>query len=317
MRLPNLTTADGLPLHLHHWPVPANPRGTVVLVHGLGEHAGRYAHVAAALNAAGWQVLAHDQRGHGRSGGPRGGMATPHSLLADLAQVLDAARATHPGPRVLLGHSLGGLVAARFVAEALAPTPAAWSRPVDALVLSSPALDPGLNAFQKVLLAVVPALAPNLAVNNGLQPEWISRDPAVVRAYQADPLVHDRITGRLGRFIADAGPEVLAAAPRWAVPTLLMWAGADRCVAPRGSAQFAATAPAPVLTARAWPGLAHEIFNEPERAEVLAALTGWLSSGSVPELAVLGDDGGVHKGGAGVLTAAVAQLVAGDVKAGV
>jgi alpha-beta hydrolase superfamily lysophospholipase len=244
-------------------------------------------------------------------------MATPHSLLADLAQLLDAARATHPGPRVLLGHSLGGLVAARFVAEALAPTPAAWSRPVDALVMSSPALDPGLNAFQKVLLAVVPALAPNLAVNNGLQPEWISRDPAVVRAYQADPLVHDRITGRLGRFIADAGPEVLAAAPRWAVPTLLMWAGADRCVAPRGSAQFAATAPAPVLTARAWPGLAHEIFNEPEQAEVLAVLTGWLSSGSVPELAVLGDDGGVHKGGAGVLTAAVAQLVAGDVKAGV
>lgn len=274
---PTLTTADGLPLHLHHWPAPANPRGTVVVVHGLGEHAGRYAHVADALNAAGWQVLAHDQRGHGHSGGPRGGIAAPLSLLADLALVLDAARAAHPGPLVLLGHSLGGLVAARFVAEALAAAPAPWSRPVDALVLSSPALDPGLNAVQKLLLAVVPALAPNLAVNNGLTPAWISRDPAVVQAYVADPLVHNRISGRLARFIADAGPEVLAAAPRWAVPTLLMWAGADHCVAPRGSAQFAATAPATVLTARDWPGLAHEIFNEPEQAQVLAALAAWLS----------------------------------------
>jgi alpha-beta hydrolase superfamily lysophospholipase len=272
-----LPTPDGLPLHLHRWNAPAHPHGTVVLVHGLGEHAGRYAHVAATLNAAGWDVLAHDQRGHGRSGGPRGGIATPHSLLADLALVLDAARAAQPGPLVLLGHSLGGLVAARFVAEALASAPADWSRPVDALVLSSPALDPGLSAVQKLLLALVPALAPNLAVHNGLQPAWISRDPAVVRAYVADPLVHNRITGRLARFIAGAGPEVLAAAPRWAVPTLLLWAGADRCVAPRGSARFAATAPAAAVAAHAWPGLAHELFNEPERTQVLDTLQHWLA----------------------------------------
>jgi len=276
----SLQTSDGLALHLQRWPGPANPHGTVVLVHGLGEHAGRYAHVAEALNAAGWQVLAHDQRGHGRSAGPRGGIAAPDSLMADLALVLDAARAGGPGPLVLLGHSLGGLVAARFVAESLQAAPAPWSRPVDALVLSSPALDPGLNAVQRLLLAVVPAVAPNLAVNNGLKPEWISRDPAVVQAYVNDPLVHDRVSGRLARFIADAGTDVLAAAPRWAVPTLLMWAGADRCVAPQGSARFAATTPARVLTAREWPGMAHEIFNEPEKAQVLAALTSWL--GTVP-----------------------------------
>ena len=276
----SLQTSDGLALHLQRWPGPANPHGTVVLVHGLGEHAGRYAHVAAALSAAGWQVLAHDQRGHGRSAGPRGGIAAPDSLMADLALVLDAARAGGPGPLVLLGHSLGGLVAARFVAESLQAAPAPWSRPVDALVLSSPALDPGLNAVQRLLLAVVPAVAPNLAVNNGLKPEWISRDPAVVQAYVNDPLVHDRVSGRLARFIADAGTDVLAAAPRWAVPTLLMWAGADRCVAPQGSARFAATTPARVLTAREWPGMAHEIFNEPEKAQVLAALTSWL--GTVP-----------------------------------
>ncbi|MBK7614828.1 MAG: alpha/beta hydrolase [Burkholderiales bacterium] len=275
---PILQTSDSLALHLHCWPGPATPRGTVVLVHGLGEHAGRYTHVAAALNAAGWRVLACDQRGHGQSAGPRGGIAAPDSLLADLALVLDSARAEQPGPLVLLGHSLGGLVAARFAAESLAASPAAWSRPLDALVLSSPALDPGLNAVQKLLLAVVPALAPNLAVHNGLRPEWISRDPAVVQAYGADPLVHDRISGRLARFIADTGAEVLAAAQRWAVPTLLMWAGSDRCVAPRGSAAFAASAPTAVLSAREWPGLAHEIFNEPEKIQVLAALTQWLDA---------------------------------------
>jgi alpha-beta hydrolase superfamily lysophospholipase len=272
----DLHTADGLSLHLTHSDAPAPGCGTVLIVHGLGEHAGRYAHVAAALNAQGWGVLGYDQRGHGQSAGPRGGIAAPHSLLADLALVLDSARAAHPGPLVLLGHSLGGLVVARFVAESLRASPAAWARTVDALVLSSPALDPGLNPMQKLLLAVVPALAPNLAVSNGLRPAWISNDPAVVQTYVNDPLVHDRITGRLARFIADAGTEVLAAAPRWAVPTLLMWAGADRCVRPSGSAQFAQAAPAAVVRAREWPGLAHEIFNEPEQTQVLCALTQWL-----------------------------------------
>jgi alpha-beta hydrolase superfamily lysophospholipase len=98
----------------------------------------------------------------------------------------------------------------------------------------------------------------------------------VVAAYEADPLVHDRITGRLGLFIARQGPAVIAAAPRWTTPTLLMWAGADRCVAPAGSAAFAAAAPRDVVTAREWPGLFHEIFNEPEQDAVLAALADWL-----------------------------------------
>ncbi|NCT82111.1 MAG: alpha/beta hydrolase [Comamonadaceae bacterium] len=273
----SLTTDDGLRLHLHHWPAPAAARGRLLLVHGLGEHGGRYAHVAAALNAAGWDVHAWDHRGHGRSEGRRGDIPVPDALLRDTARVIDALR--QPGQRfVLLGHSMGGAVAARFAAEALADRPAAWSRPLDGLVLSSPALDPGLNAGQKLALALAGALAPGLAVSNGLKPEWISRDPAVVRAYAADPLVHDRITARLTRFIVDAGARVIADAPRWALPTLLMWAGADRCVAPRGGAAFAAAAPASRVSSRAWPGLAHEIFNEPEQAQVLAALTDWLDA---------------------------------------
>jgi alpha-beta hydrolase superfamily lysophospholipase len=271
-------TPDGLTLRLHLWDVASAPRGQVLIVHGLGEHGGRYAHVAAALNAHGWRVVSYDQRGHGASEGARGVLAAPDSLLRDLSRVLDVARAACAGPLVLLGHSLGGLVVGRFVAESLRPAPADWARPVEALMMSSPALDPGLKPLQKLLLALVPALAPNLAVHNGLHPAWICRDPAVVQAYLHDPLVHDRISGRLARFIADTGPEVLALAPQWVVPTLLMWAGADHCVAPAGSRHFAAAAPTDRVRSREWPGLAHEIFNEPEHPEVLAALTGWLDS---------------------------------------
>ena len=112
-----LTTRDGLRLYLQRWPAPGVAHGTVQIVHGLGEHIGRYAALAAALNAAGWHVAGHDHRGHGRSEGARGTIAGPQSLLADLGAVSDHVR---DGSRlVLLGHSLGGLIAARFVAEGL------------------------------------------------------------------------------------------------------------------------------------------------------------------------------------------------------
>jgi alpha-beta hydrolase superfamily lysophospholipase len=231
--------------------------------------------VAATLNAAGWNVVGHDHRGHGHSEGARGSVPQGPGLLGDLAQVMDHLRS--PGRHLLLGHSMGGLVAARFVAEALQPEPAPWSRAVDGLVLSSPALDAGLGPAQRLLLAALGSLAPDLRVNNGLKSEWVSRDPEVVRRYDEDPLVHDRITPRLVRFIVDGGAFVLAKAEAWRVPTLLLWAGADRCVAPAGSAAFAAKAPRAVLTAREFPGLYHELFNEPERDEVLGQLTRWLA----------------------------------------
>jgi alpha-beta hydrolase superfamily lysophospholipase len=285
--LDRLTLADGTRLRLHTWPTPAQSHGRVLIVHGLGEHGGRYAHVAQALAAAGWASFGYDHRGHGDSDGTRGGLPRHDALCADLAAVIDHLRAGEnpfAGPFVLLGHSMGGLVAARFVAEALAAAPAAWSRPVDALVLSSPALDAGLGAAQRAQLWLGERLLPDRPMPNGLKPEWVSRDAQTVRDYVADPKVHDRITARLARVIVDEGPAVVAAAPRWRVPTLLMWAGADRCVAPAGSAAFAAVAPTPLVQHRWFDGLAHELFNEPERAEVLAELTRWLAAQGGPTL---------------------------------
>lgn len=277
MSADTLTTRDGVSLALRHWPAAAGPasKGQVVLVHGLGEHAGRYAHVAATLQAAGWAVLGYDQRGHGRSGGRQGTLPQPDALLDDLAQVLD--HAPPPGgPRVLLGHSMGGAVAARFVAEALAPAPAAWSRPVDGLVLSSPALRAHLSAWQRLQLAIGERFLPDLPQRNGIDARGLSQDDTVVADYEADPLVHDRISARLARFILDAGEAARAAAPRWTLPTLLMWGGADPVVLPGGSRAFAAAAPQDVVTAYQFDGLRHEIFNELEREGVLMRLAQWL-----------------------------------------
>ena len=266
-----LRTPDGETLALHEWPLAADrrARAVVVLVHGIGEHAGRYAHVAQHLNDSGFAVRAADHYGHGGSSGARGGLPSVMRLVDDLALVIDDTRRRYPGlPLVVLGHSLGGLVAASFVARAV--------RPVDALVLSSPGLDPGLSAFQKLLIAVLSRVAPTLRVGNGLDDRYLSHDPAVVQGYRADPLCHDRIGARLARFLADEGAIVQAAAPRWTVPTLLVYAGDDRLVKPAGSRRFAEAAPAAVLGATCFPALYHEIFNELEAEPVFGTLARWL-----------------------------------------
>jgi len=272
--LSTFTASDGDNVALQDWPLPEGLalRGVVLLVHGLGEHAGRYDHVARRLNSWGFAVRGYDQYGHGESNGVRGALPSPHRLLNDLADVIESTRTRMEDgvPLILLGHSMGGLVAAKLVADGLVP--------VEALVLSSPLLDPGLTAFQKLLLATLPRIAPNLTVGNGVDPDFISHDPDVVAAYKADPMVHDRISGRLARFIADSGPAVVAHAARWKVPTLLMYAGADRVVDPRGSQAFAAAAPAGVVTTRRFDGMFHEIFNELESEPVFETLRRWLDA---------------------------------------
>ena len=272
--LRSFTAHDGSNLAVVDWPLPsgAPSRGLVVIVHGLGEHAGRYDHVAERLNSWGFAVRSYDQHGHGESDGKPGALPSDTFLLENLAELLDTSRRRMDPrlPLVLMGHSLGGLVAARLVSLNL--------RQVDGLVLSSPALDAGMNAFQKLLVSVLPRLAPDLRVGNGLNAQYLSHDAGVVQAYRDDPMVHDRISARLARFIADAGPAVLASAPQWRVPTLLLYAGADHLVNPEGSRAFAAAAPPGVVSAHCFEGLYHEIFNEVDREAVFERLKGWLDA---------------------------------------
>lgn len=265
---------DGETLAVQDWPLEKGRpvRGVVVLVHGLGEHAGRYDLVARRLNEWGFSVRGYDQYGHGESGGLRGGLTSNNRLLDDLADMLDSTRLRMQPttPLILFGHSLGGLVAARLVSLGL--------RPVQGLVLSSPALALRLNALQKLLLAVLPRIAPDLRVGNGLDPRLISHDPAQVQAYRDDPQIHHFISGRLARFMIEAGVATRAHAPHWTVPTLLLYAGADQLVSPAGSRAFAAAAPKKVVTTQAFEALYHEIFNELDPEPVFASLKAWLDA---------------------------------------
>ncbi|MEN9538042.1 MAG: hypothetical protein RLZZ126_277 [Pseudomonadota bacterium] len=273
-RLSTFIAHDGDNIAVQDWPIDKGQklRGVVLIVHGLGEHAGRYHHVAQRLNEWGFAVRGYDLHGHGESGGARGGMPTDTRMLDDLADILDSTRRqlTPSTPVIVLGHSMGGLIAARFVQLN--------KLPVEGLVLSSPALAADLNPVQKLLLAVAPRVAPNLRVANSLDVNKLSHDPKVVAAYKADKLVHDRISARLGRFIFDAGTAVVQGAARWKVQTLLMYAGQDHLVSPSGSRAFAAAAPAQVLTSQCFDGLYHEIFNELEAEPVFGVLKGWLDA---------------------------------------
>lgn len=265
----SLSTPDGGTLHCNDWSA-GGPRGRVLLVHGLGEHIGRYEHVAAWLTARGFGVVGYDQRGHGRSSGTRGVIPAPDTLLQDLALVVDAVRLPDR-PFVLLGHSMGGAIAARFVAEA--------RRPVNRLILSSPALAASLSTFQRAQLWIGERLLPNLAQPNGLDATKIAHDRAVVQAYVDDPLVHDRISARLARALLDAGDIARATAARWTVPTLLMYAGDDHLVDARGSDAFAASAPREVVESERFDALYHEILNEGAlAAPVFARLERWLAT---------------------------------------
>ena len=267
-----ITMLDGAVLAVHRW-IPdaapdAAPRGTIVIAHGLGEHARRYGQLAHELSNDGWTVWAPDHRGHGRSSGARGTIPTATAIRDDLLEALALARSAQAGPVVLLGHSMGGAFAAWAIAHA--PTAA------DALILSSPALRADLSIGQRLLMHTMRRLAPNLTVGNGLDVTGISHDQRVIEAYTADPLVHDRVSPRLAYAITIAGETVRTAAPDWRTPTLLLYAGADRLVNPQGSADFAASAPRDIVTTRCFDGLYHELFNEPERDAPVSAVREWL-----------------------------------------
>jgi alpha-beta hydrolase superfamily lysophospholipase len=250
--LDSLTVADGTRLALYRWPGDAS-RGTVLIVHGLGEHAGRYEHVASWLAERGFATVGYDHRGHGRSEGPRGVIPTPYTLSEELGVVVNAVRPKQ-GRFIILGHSMGGAIAAEYVARRI--------RSADLLILSSPALKARLTLVDRAQLAVGLALLPSLAQSNKLDATGIAHDPLTVKAYLDDALVHDRISARLAKGILDAGEVALAAAPKWSTTTLLVYGGSDRLVDPAGSDAFAASAPREVVESKRFAALYHEILNE-------------------------------------------------------
>ncbi len=265
------TSTDGLPLVGRCWEPAGEPRAVACLVHGLGEHCGRYQHVAAALNGAGYAVLACDQRGHGRSGGKRGVIPSYEALMADIDLLLAQAEQRFPGkPRFLYGHSLGGNEVINYALR---------HRPdIAGVVSTSPGLRTAFKppALQLAAGRLMNRLWPAFTMSNGLELAAISRDPAVVTAYQADPLVHDRLSARLGVSLLESGEWAIANAGQFPVPLLLMHGTADRLTSHEASQAFAARAPN--CTLKLWEGLYHETHNEPEKKEVVGFIVTWLDA---------------------------------------
>lgn len=252
----------------------------VVLLHGLSEHGRRYQDVAGKLNEWGWAAVAPDARGHGLNEGPRCGLRQDDDLLHDLATVIDGVRQAYPGvPLVLMGHSMGGALAARFAAaQALPREEASWTRPIDGLVLSAPALQPTMSLVQKALLSTMGRLIQDVPVPIAFKPEWVNPDPAVIEEFNNDPLAHGKITPRMALFLAAQGPIVWRRAAAWTVPTLLLYTPDDRLVMREGCERLAQAVPHELMTLRAFPGLAHDLLRIPERERVLLSLQQWLAA---------------------------------------
>lgn len=247
----------------------ADAQRSIVLVHGYAEHSGRYDHVGAWLAARGARVIGFDHQGHGHSSGPRCHVRRFDDYLDDLDRVVARARGEASSlPLFVIGHSMGGLIVCSWARE---------RRPdVTGLVISAPALAaPGGPSRGRLLaLRILSRIAPRASIASELDAEGLSRDPEVVAAYLADPLVHLRMTFSLAGELfaamertADKGGEV-------ALPTLMLHGDADPICSPEASRRFADAVPDSRY--RSYPGLRHEIFNEPERASVLSDVQAWL-----------------------------------------
>ncbi len=265
-------TTDGLDICARLWEPDTPPKAIVCLVHGHGEHSGRYEHVAEALAHAGYAMLALDQRGHGRSGGPRGHTPSYEALMQDIGLLLEQARARFPRlPCFLYGHSMGGNEVINFalrrkpdLAGVIASGP--WLR----LAFTPP-------AWKVTLGRLLNNIHPRFTQRTGLEVAAISRDPRVVQAYIHDPLVHDRISSRLYFDTVDAGDWALAHAADFPLPLLLMHGGADRLSDPQASREFARRGGSHI-TFHLWEEDFHEVHNELDQKEVLDLVTIWMDA---------------------------------------
>jgi len=263
-------TFDGLSLFAQSWQPKNQTKAVVCLVHGMGEHSGRYSHVADQITQAGYSLIAFDLRGHGQSEGPRGHTPSYEALLQDISSLLEVANKKFPQlPSFLYGHSLGGNLVLNYVLRrqshlkgVIATDP--WFR----LAFEPP-------RFKIILAQITNYIWPSFSQKNGLDTKVLSRDPEVVRTYENDQLVHDHISARMFIGVYQAGQWALEHASEFSLPILLMHGGDDKIISIKASHEFA-NKKTKDCTLKIWDGLYHEIHNEPEKEEVFKFFIDWL-----------------------------------------
>jgi alpha-beta hydrolase superfamily lysophospholipase len=263
---------DGLNLYFQGWETEKDFKGVISLVHGLGEHSGRYTNWAGLLNQAGYTVLSYDLRGHGKSGGRRGHTSSFNDFLSDTDLLINEAKQRYPdAPKFLYGHSLGAIIVTNYVLR---------KKPYfNGVIVSGLANKTSLQAQKgKILLAkVLGSIIPSMSIPTGLIPATISRDPQVVEKYIQDPLVHSVATLGFAKGSMSAINYADQHAAEWNLPVLFMHGELDKLGYADGSREFAAKINGD-CTLKIWPGMFHEIHNEPEKDQVFNYLREWLDA---------------------------------------
>ena len=264
-----MLSSDGIRLFYRRWEAP-KPKGVCVLVHGLGEHSGRYEELARALNGRGFSVWAMDHRGHGRSEGVRVDCKSLEEFVRDLHPLVGEAKKTAPGlPCLLVGHSLGGLIALRYAAG--------HPEEIRAVAVSSPAfkLKHETPAWKVLMVQAAARIRPTLHFPNGINPNLLTHDAEAVERYRHDPLIFRAITARCALALRDALSDSADWAEKIRVPCLILQAGSDE-VCDANSAERFAERLGQRAAYRRYDGFYHELFNERERDRVIEDLCRWL-----------------------------------------
>jgi alpha-beta hydrolase superfamily lysophospholipase len=264
-------TGDGLEMYSGEWVPDEEACGVICLVHGVGEHIGRYQWVGEAFSAAGYILAGFDIRGFGKSEGRRGYTPTLEAYFDDIDAFLAQAAERHPGlPRFLYGHSMGGNLVLAY--------PPVRHPAIAGVIVSSPGLKSELeNQKAKVFLTkLLGKTLPAFSLKSGLDATEICRDPKVIEAYLHDPLVHSTVTAGWGFSMLKSIELANQYAPRFPVPLLLMHGSGDKIDYPSGSECYADMAPKDKVTLKIWDGMKHELHTDPDREQVFNYMVGWL-----------------------------------------
>ncbi len=265
-------TSDNLNIYGKKWETTMPTKAVICIMHGMGEHINRYNHVAEMFTSNGYAVIGCDQRGHGKSGGKRGHFPDFETFLNDVNSLLKAASEHFPeAKKILYGHSMGGnLVANYLLRRQPRITGAMLSSPYFQLAFQP---SPAKLFVGKLLKGIFPALS----MSSGLDASAISRDVDVVKKYNEDPLVHDKISAKMGIELIETGQWAIDNAEKLNVPTLLYHGSEDRLTSFKASKLFAENA-GKLATFVGFEGLFHETHNEPERKEVFKKIILWLNN---------------------------------------